>query len=58
MKNLPTTMTEEILEKSLSDFGKLKRMKKLEDYTFVPFEGTEQVLRPWMKEMANRRGRN
>lgn len=31
-------MTEEILEKSFSEFGKLERVKKLKDYAFVHFE--------------------
>lgn len=31
-------MTEEILQKSFSEFGKLERVKKLKDYAFVHFE--------------------
>lgn len=35
VRNLATTVTEEILEKSFSEFGKLERVKKLKDYAFV-----------------------
>ena len=38
VRNLATTVTEEILEKSFSEFGKLERVKKLKDYSFVHFE--------------------
>ncbi|XP_021569997.1 heterogeneous nuclear ribonucleoprotein R isoform X5 [Carlito syrichta] len=38
VRNLATTVTEEILEKSFSEFGKLERVKKLKDYAFVHFE--------------------
>ncbi|KAB0395786.1 hypothetical protein E2I00_012235, partial [Balaenoptera physalus] len=38
VRNLATTVTEEILEKSFSEFGRLERVKKLKDYAFVHFE--------------------
>ncbi|KAI4580661.1 hypothetical protein MJG53_010203 [Ovis ammon polii x Ovis aries] len=38
VRNLATTVTEEILEKPFSEFGKLERVKKLKDYAFVHFE--------------------
>ena len=38
VRNLATTVTEEILEKSFSEFGKLERVKKFKDYAFVHFE--------------------
>uniref|UniRef100_A0A8C7BRD9 RRM domain-containing protein n=1 Tax=Neovison vison TaxID=452646 RepID=A0A8C7BRD9_NEOVI len=38
VRNLATMVTEEILEKSFSEFGKPKRVKKLKDYAFVHFE--------------------
>uniref|UniRef100_M3YQA5 RRM domain-containing protein n=1 Tax=Mustela putorius furo TaxID=9669 RepID=M3YQA5_MUSPF len=38
VRSLATMVTEEILEKSFSEFGKLERVKKLKDYAFVHFE--------------------
>ena len=38
VRNLATTVTEEILEKSFSEFGKLERVKKFKDYAFVHFK--------------------
>uniref|UniRef100_A0A3B5KYS7 RRM domain-containing protein n=1 Tax=Xiphophorus couchianus TaxID=32473 RepID=A0A3B5KYS7_9TELE len=38
VRNLANGVTEEILEKSFSQFGKLERVKKLKDYAFVHFE--------------------
>uniref|UniRef100_H0XUF6 RRM domain-containing protein n=1 Tax=Otolemur garnettii TaxID=30611 RepID=H0XUF6_OTOGA len=38
VRNLATTVTEEILEKSFSEFEKLERVKKLKDYAFVYFK--------------------
>uniref|UniRef100_A0AAY4ANX5 RRM domain-containing protein n=1 Tax=Denticeps clupeoides TaxID=299321 RepID=A0AAY4ANX5_9TELE len=38
VRNLASTVTEEILEKTFSQFGKLERVKKLKDYAFIHFE--------------------
>lgn len=38
VRNLATTVMEEILEKSFAEFGKPERRKKLKDYAFVHFE--------------------
>uniref|UniRef100_A0A8C4D9H1 Synaptotagmin binding cytoplasmic RNA interacting protein n=1 Tax=Dicentrarchus labrax TaxID=13489 RepID=A0A8C4D9H1_DICLA len=38
VRNLASTVTEEILEKAFSQFGKLERVKKLKDYAFIHFE--------------------
>lgn len=38
VRNLANGVTEEILEKAFSQFGKLERVKKLKDYAFVHFE--------------------
>ena len=49
MRNLANGVTEEILEKSFSQFGKLERVKKLKDYAFIHFEerdGAVKVLVP------------
>lgn len=35
VRSLATPVTEEILEKSFSEFGNLERVKKLKDYAFV-----------------------
>uniref|UniRef100_A0A2I3GQE7 RRM domain-containing protein n=1 Tax=Nomascus leucogenys TaxID=61853 RepID=A0A2I3GQE7_NOMLE len=45
--NLANTVTEEILEKAFSQFGKLERVKKLKDYAFIHFgeKGKKEKLR-------------
>ncbi|XP_039181469.1 heterogeneous nuclear ribonucleoprotein R isoform X1 [Crotalus tigris] len=50
VRNLATTVTEEILEKSFSEFGKLERVKKLKDYAFVHFEDRGAAVKA-MNEM-------
>lgn len=50
VRNLATTVTEEILEKSFSEFGKLERVKKLKDYAFVHFEDRGAAIKA-MDEM-------
>lgn len=50
VRNLANGVTEEILEKSFSHFGKLERVKKLKDYAFIHFEerdGAVKVSSPW-----------
>ncbi|KAM3933417.1 heterogeneous nuclear ribonucleoprotein R-like isoform 1-T1 [Leptodactylus fuscus] len=50
VRNLSSTVTEEILEKAFSVFGKLERVKKLKDYAFVHFEERDSAVRA-MDEM-------
>lgn len=49
VRNLANSVTEEILEKSFSEYGNLERVKKLKDYAFIHFEerdGAVKVLLP------------
>ena len=43
VRNLANTVTEEILEKAFSQFGKLERVKKLKDYAFIHFDEEEEI---------------
>lgn len=48
VRNLANSVTEDILEKTFGEFGKLERVKKLKDYAFVHFEerdGAVKVMR-------------
>lgn len=45
VRNLANSVTEEILEKSFSAFGKLERVKKLKDYAFIHFEEREGAVK-------------
>lgn len=45
VRNLANGVTEEILEKSFSQFGKLERVKKLKDYAFVHFEERDGAVK-------------
>ncbi|KAF6723203.1 Heterogeneous nuclear ribonucleoprotein Q [Oryzias melastigma] len=45
VRNLANSVTEEILEKAFSAFGKLERVKKLKDYAFVHFEEREGAVK-------------
>lgn len=45
MRNLANGVTEEILEKSFSEFGKLERVKKLKDYAFIHFEERDGAVK-------------
>uniref|UniRef100_A0A3Q2EEN6 Synaptotagmin binding, cytoplasmic RNA interacting protein, like n=1 Tax=Cyprinodon variegatus TaxID=28743 RepID=A0A3Q2EEN6_CYPVA len=45
VRNLATTVTEEALEKTFSQFGKLERVKKLKDYAFIHFEERDGALK-------------
>lgn len=45
MRNLANGVTEEILEKSFSQFGKLERVKKLKDYAFIHFEERDGAVK-------------
>ncbi|XP_014060417.2 heterogeneous nuclear ribonucleoprotein Q isoform X2 [Salmo salar] len=45
VRNLANSVTEEILEKSFSQFGKLERVKKLKDYAFVHFDERDAAVK-------------
>lgn len=51
VRNLASSVTEELLEKAFSQFGKLERVKKLKDYAFIHFEERDGAVKVW-------RGRN
>lgn len=51
VRNLASTVSEELLEKTFSQFGKLERVKKLKDYAFIHFEdrdGAVKVFRSFL----------
>ncbi|CAL8372842.1 unnamed protein product [Boreogadus saida] len=50
VRKLATPVTEELLEKTFSQFGKLERVKKLKDYAFVHFEERDSAVKA-MEEM-------
>nr|XP_046153965.1 heterogeneous nuclear ribonucleoprotein Q-like isoform X4 [Oncorhynchus gorbuscha] len=45
VRNLANNVTEEILEKSFGQFGKLERVKKLKDYAFVHFDERDAAVK-------------
>lgn len=45
VRNLANGVTEEILETSFSQFGKLERVKKLKDYAFIHFEERDGAVK-------------
>uniref|UniRef100_A0A669CSQ9 Synaptotagmin binding, cytoplasmic RNA interacting protein n=1 Tax=Oreochromis niloticus TaxID=8128 RepID=A0A669CSQ9_ORENI len=45
VRNLANGVTEELLEKSFSEFGKLERVKKLKDYAFIHFEERDGAVK-------------
>ncbi|XP_028653309.1 heterogeneous nuclear ribonucleoprotein Q isoform X2 [Erpetoichthys calabaricus] len=45
VRNLASTVTEEILEKTFSQFGKLERVKKLKDYAFIHFDDRDGAVK-------------
>lgn len=45
VRNLANNVTEDILEKTFSQFGKLERVKKLKDYAFVHFEERDGAVK-------------
>lgn len=49
VRNLASTVTEEILEKTFSQFGKLERVKKLKDYAFIHFEERDGAVKVRIK---------
>ncbi|KPP79826.1 heterogeneous nuclear ribonucleoprotein Q-like [Scleropages formosus] len=54
VRNLASTVTEEILEKTFSQFGKVDRVKKLKDYAFVHFDDRDGAV----KAMAEMNGKD
>lgn len=52
VRNLASTVTEEILEKAFSQFGKLERVKKLKDYAFIHFEERDGAVKVWTRPPA------
>ena len=57
VRKLATAVTEELLEKTFSQFGKLERVKKLKDYAFVHFEERDAAVKVgfsllWTKNFA------
>lgn len=51
VRNLASTVTEEILEKTFTQFGKLERVKKLKDYAFIHFEERDGAVKVWKGEL-------
>lgn len=49
VRKLATSVTEELLEKTFSQFGKLERVKKLKDYAFVHFEERDAAVKVIIK---------
>ncbi|KAL6477597.1 hypothetical protein MHYP_G00134320 [Metynnis hypsauchen] len=45
VRNLASTVSEELLEKTFSQFGKLERVKKLKDYAFIHFEERDGAVK-------------
>lgn len=48
VRNLANGVTEEILETSFSQFGKLERVKKLKDYAFIHFEERDGAVKVFL----------
>lgn len=51
VRNLASTVTEETLEKTFSQFGKLERVKKLKDYAFIHFEERDAAVKVCRKNV-------
>ncbi|KAJ8008911.1 hypothetical protein DPEC_G00083340 [Dallia pectoralis] len=45
VRNLATSVTEEMLEKSFGQFGKLERVKKLKNYAFIHFDERDSAVK-------------
>lgn len=52
MRNLANGVTEELLEKSFSQFGKLERVKKLKDYAFIHFEERDGAVKVELRPLG------
>ena len=56
VRKLATPVTEELLEKTFSQFGKLERVKKLKDYAFVHFEERDSAVKVgYLRHIENKR---
>lgn len=53
VRNLANGVTEELLEKSFSEFGKLERVKKLKDYAFIHFEERDGAVKVCFTPMVS-----
>lgn len=53
VRNLASTVNEEILENTFSQFGKLERVKKLKDYAFIHFEERDGAVKVWTMVFPN-----
>lgn len=56
VRNLANSVTEEILEKSFSEYGNLERVKKLKDYAFIHFEERDDAVKVLLPLFINDRG--
>lgn len=45
VRNLANSVTEEILETTFGQFGKLERVKKLKDYAFIHFDERDGAVK-------------
>lgn len=52
VRNLANGVTEELLEKSFSQFGKLERVKKLKDYAFIHFEERDGAVKVELRPLG------
>lgn len=57
VRKLATAVTEELLEKTFSQFGKLERVKKLKDYAFVHFEERDAAVKVRLLRLSVRPAR-
>ncbi len=53
VRNLASTVTEELLEKTFCQFGKLERVKKLKDYAFIHFEERDSAVKVIISSSAS-----
>lgn len=53
VRNLASTVTEELLEKTFCQFGKLERVKKLKDYAFIHFEERDSAVKVIISSFAS-----
>lgn len=52
VRNLANGVTEELLENSFSQFGKLERVKKLKDYAFIHFEERDGAVKVELRPLG------
>uniref|UniRef100_A0A8C1WQK1 Synaptotagmin binding, cytoplasmic RNA interacting protein, like n=1 Tax=Cyprinus carpio TaxID=7962 RepID=A0A8C1WQK1_CYPCA len=53
VRNLASTVTEELLEETFCQFGKLERVKKLKDYAFIHFEERDNAVKVIISSSAS-----